>query len=99
MHILARDGEWGWIHRFVTGIDHDAVFVEARIHYRKPDNTVEVKVCDVVDAAAGEYGYTVEVDFFTPGKWEAQLELDLGAAGIRKLRNSVVFLIGESGES
>ena len=99
MSTLAREGEWGWVHTLDTGIDHSATYVSAELHYRSPLGVVTDKTCDVVDAAAGEYGWTVTSGFFTPGKWTVQLSVNLGVvSGIRKLRTPVSFLIGESGE-
>jgi len=100
MNVFCRVGEWGFVHTIKTGIDHSAAFSEAKIHYRDPDGAVVAKTCDVVDSAKGEYGWTVATPGFDQaGKWEAQLVLDLGASGIRKLRTPIVFLVGESGVS
>lgn len=98
-NILAREGEYGFVHQINTGIDYSASYVSASIHYRAPDGTVTEKTCDVVSAADGEFGYTAENGFFTKGKWEAMLEIDLGASGIRKLKSPVVFWVGDSGEA
>ena len=99
MKVLARVGEWGFVHTISTGVDNSATFVGAKIHYRDPLGTVTAKTCDVVDAVKGNYGYKVEKDFFTAGPWTAQLVVGLGAAdGVRKLQTPVSFLIGDSGE-
>lgn len=99
MKTLARVGEYGFVHQINTGIDLSGSYSSSSIHYKDPDGTVTEKTCDVVDASAGEYGWTVTTGFFDQaGKWEAMLEVNLGASGIRKLKHPVIFWIGESGE-
>ena len=97
MNILAREGEYGFVHTISTGVDHSASYTSASIFYKAPDGTVTEKTCDTVDASAGEYGWEVTDDFFTVGRWEAQLKLVL-SSGVRKLKTPVVFWIGDSGE-
>jgi len=100
MKMLARVGEYGWVHVISTGVDHNSSFSSAQIHYKAPiTGTVTSKTTDTDDASAGTYGWTVTDGFFdAEGVWEAQLELDLGASGVRKLKNPVAFRIGASGE-
>ena len=98
--MLGRIGEFGYVHNIDTGVDLSANYVSSSIHYKSPAGTVTEKVCDVVTAATGDYGWTVTAGFFaTEGVWEAQLEVNLGAvAGIRKLKNPILFRIGAAGE-
>ena len=96
--MLARVGEYGFVHNIATGVDRSSTYSSAEIHYRKPDGSVVDKTCDEVDASTGDYGYTVEEDFFdTPGRWEAQLTVT-GSDGTRKLKSPIVFWIGDDGE-
>jgi len=96
--MLGREGEDGWLHVISTGVDHSSSFVSAEIHYKSPSGVVTDKTTDTDDAAAGTYGWTVAADFFTVGRWEAQLTLELGASGSRKLTTPILFWIGEDGE-
>jgi hypothetical protein len=97
--MLARVGEYGFIHQIDTGTDYSASYSAASIHYRDPSGNVTEKTCDSVVAADGTFGYTVEDGFFDEvGRWEATLELDLGASGIRKSQNPIVFWVGADGE-
>ena len=97
--MLARIGEYGFVHTLNTGTDLSASYSSASIHYKDPGGVVTEKTCDVVDASAGEFGWTSTVGFFDEeGTWEAQLEVNLGASGIRKLKDPVIFRIGAAGE-
>ena len=98
--MLGRIGEYGWLHVISTGVDHSSSFSSAQIHYKAPiTGTVVAKTTGTNDASAGTYGWTVTDGFFdVEGVWEAQLVLDLGASGVRKLQNPVTFRIGASGE-
>jgi len=97
-NILAREGEYGWVHTLLTGVDHSADFVSAEIHYRDPDGTITSQTTTDNDAANGSYGWSTTLGFLTYGRWEALLELDLGAAGVRKSMTPVVFWIGHPGD-
>ena len=97
--LLGRKGEYGWVHVISVGVDHSAAFVSAQIHYKDPGGIVTAQTTDTNSAAAGTYGWTVTDGFFDEeGTWEAQLELALGASGVRKLVDPVIFRIGASGE-
>ena len=96
--ILARVGEDGFVHQINTGIDASADFVSCTFHYTLPDATVTDKTCAVLDAASGNYGWTVTAAFFTEGVWQLQATIDRGASGDRKLKHPIVFRIGGSGE-
>lgn len=97
--MLARIGEDGFVHQINTGIDYSASYTAAYIHYKDPDGNLTKVTCDVVSASDGTFGYTVQSgDFDEVGQWEAHLEIDLGASGVRKLKNPIVFWIGEGPE-
>jgi hypothetical protein len=97
--LLGRIGEYGWVHVISVGADHSASFVSAEIHYKDPGGNITSKTTDTNDASAGTYGWTVTSGFFDErGSWEAMLELNLGASGVRKLKNPVTFWIGDAGE-
>lgn len=97
--MLARSGEYGFVHQVRTGVDASADFVSCTFHYRAPDGTVSDKTCDSNDASEGKYGWVVTDGFFdTAGRWTLQISLDRGASGVRKLKRPIAFLIGASGE-
>ncbi len=97
--VLARIGEYGFVHTISVGQDLSSGFVDATIHYKDPDGVVATKTTDINSAATGDFGWTVTDGFFDQaGRWEAQLEVDIGANGIRKLKAPILFWIGEDGE-
>lgn len=97
--MVARVGEYGFVHQVNTGVDYSASYSAAYFHYKDPDGNITKKTCDQVTAATGKFGWTVTDGFFDEaGQWELQLEIDLGASGVRKLRTPIVFWIGEGPE-
>lgn len=98
INTLARVDEYGFTHEVNTGTDVSADFVSCTFHYKAPDGTVTDKTCDDNTAASGKFGWVVTNGFFTEGRWELQISVDRGAAGIRKLKHPIVFWIGDSGE-
>lgn len=98
MKMLARVGEYGFVHNIPTGEDLSATYTSASIFYKSPSGTVTEKTCDSVTAADGDFGWAVTEDFFDEeGVWEAQLKV-VTSAGNRKLKDPILFRVGASGE-